>query len=46
MSFYFYIKNKMRDSNTFMYIVGGIILVHFIVGFIWLWVKMNKKKDD
>ena len=37
-------KSDMRDSNTFMYIVGGIILLHFGVGFIWLWVKMNKKK--
>ena len=37
-------KSNMRDSNTFMYIVGGIILLHFGVGFIWLWVKMNKKK--
>lgn len=37
-------KSDMRDSNTFMYIIGGIILLHFVVGFIWLWVKMNRKK--
>ncbi len=36
----------MRDSNLFMYIVGGIILLHFVVGFIWLWMKMNKKNDE
>jgi len=35
----------MRDSNTFMYIVGGIILLHFIVGFIWLVIKMSNKKE-
>lgn len=34
------------DSNTLIYIVGGIILLHFVVGFIWLAFKMNKKKDD
>lgn len=37
----------MRDgSNTFMYIVGGIILLHFIVGFIWLIYKLSGKKED
>jgi ABC-type glycerol-3-phosphate transport system permease component len=37
----------MRDSsNTFIYIVGGIILLHFLVGFIWLIVKFSKKKDE
>ncbi len=36
----------MRDnSNTFMYVVAGIILLHFIVGFIWLIIKLSKKKD-
>jgi hypothetical protein len=37
----------MRDnSNTFMYVVAGIILLHFIAGFIWLIIKLSKKKDD
>ena len=37
----------MREgSNAFMYIVGGVILLHFIVGFVWLVFKLSKKKDD
>jgi len=37
----------MRDnSNTFMYVVAGIILLHFIVGFVWLIIKFSKKKED
>lgn len=37
----------MRDnSNTFMYIVAGIIILHFIVGFIWLMYKFSNKKED
>jgi heme/copper-type cytochrome/quinol oxidase subunit 4 len=35
----------MRDSNTFIYIVGGIIVLHFVVGFIWLIYKFSKKDD-
>ena len=35
----------MRDgSNLTIYIVGGIILLHFLIGFIYLIIKMNKKK--
>ncbi|MFD0797755.1 hypothetical protein ACFQZJ_09800 [Maribacter chungangensis] len=34
------------DSNTLIYSIGAIILLHFVVGFIWLAVKMTKKKDD
>ena len=38
-------NTNMRDnSNTFMYWVGGIILLHFVVGFIWLIYKFNKKE--
>ncbi len=37
----------MRDSsNITIYIVAGIILLHFIVGFIWLTIKLTKKKDE
>jgi flagellar biogenesis protein FliO len=36
----------MRDSNTFMYVVGGIILLHFVVGFVWLLFKFSKKKEE
>ncbi len=35
---------QMRDSNVFMYVIMGVIILYFIVGFIWLWYKMNKKK--
>lgn len=35
-----------NDSNTLIYIVGGIILLHFLVGFIWLAYKLNKKDDS
>jgi uncharacterized protein YneF (UPF0154 family) len=34
------------DSNTLIYIIGGVILLHFVVGFIWLAIKMTKKKED
>jgi hypothetical protein len=34
------------DSKTLIYIIGGVILLHFVVGFIWLAVKMSKKKND
>lgn len=35
----------MRDgSNLTIYIVGGIILFHFLMCFIYLIYKMNKKE--
>lgn len=35
----------MRDnSNTTLYIVAAIIIFHFLIGFIYLIYKMNKKK--
>ncbi len=35
----------MRDgSNLTIYIVGAVIIAHFLVGFIYLIYKMNKKK--
>ncbi|MCW5519042.1 hypothetical protein J1N09_04280 [Aureitalea sp. L0-47] len=36
----------MRDSNTWIYIVGGIVLLHFVVGFIYLIRKMQPRKGD
>lgn len=36
----------MGDSNTTIYIVATIIILHFLVGFIWLAYKLTKKKDD
>jgi len=32
------------NSNLTIYIAGGIILLHFLIGFIYLIYKMNKKK--
>jgi hypothetical protein len=40
----FVIKNMRTDSNAFFYAVATIILAHFVIGFIWLWRKMNMKK--
>lgn len=36
----------MRGSNTTLYIVAGIIVFHFLAGFIYLIYKMNKKPTD
>lgn len=33
------------DSNTVIYIVGGIVLLHFVIGIVWLAIKMTKKKE-
>jgi len=32
------------DSNTIIYIIAGIIVLHFVVGFIWLALKLSNKK--
>ena len=34
------------SSNTLIYVIAGIILFHFVVGFIWLIYKLNKKKEE
>jgi len=34
------------DSNTIIYIIGGIIVLHFLVGIVWLAYKLSKKKED
>jgi len=31
------------DSNLTLYIVAGIIIAHFLIGFIYLIYKMNTK---
>lgn len=33
-----------NGSNLTLYIVAGIIIAHFLVGFIYLVYKLNKKK--
>jgi hypothetical protein len=35
-----------QNSNTFIYIVAGIILLHFIAGFAFLIYKMTKKEQN
>lgn len=40
----FAIKNMRTDSNEFIYAVATIVIAHFVIGFIWLWRKLNKKK--
>jgi len=32
-------------SNTVAYIIFGIVLLHLIVGFVWLMIKFNKKPE-
>ncbi len=34
----------MRDSNTFIYIVAGVIILHFVAGFAYLLYKMTRSK--
>lgn len=33
----------MGNSNTTLYIVAGVIIIHFVVGFGYLVYKMTKK---
>ncbi|MFT5761480.1 MAG: hypothetical protein ACI8WA_000595 [Polaribacter sp.] len=33
----------MNNSNTTLYIVAAVIILHFIIGFGYLIYKMNKK---
>jgi cbb3-type cytochrome oxidase subunit 3 len=35
----------MENSNTTIYIVAAIIILHFLIGFIWLAYKLTKKKE-
>ncbi len=35
----------MNNSNTTIYIVAAIIILHFVVGFGYLIYKMTKKND-
>ena len=34
----------MRDSNSILYIVIAIVILHFIAGISWLLYKMYKKR--
>ncbi len=36
----------MRGSNTITYVIAGVILLHFVVGFVYLIIKMSPKKED
>ncbi len=35
----------MNNSNTTIYIVAAIIILHFVIGFAYLIYKMTKKED-
>jgi ABC-type dipeptide/oligopeptide/nickel transport system permease subunit len=39
-------KGSMRDSNIWIYVIAGIVLLHFIVGFIFLIRKMSNGKVE
>ena len=32
-------------NNTLAYIIFSIIMLHLVVGFVWAFIKMNKKPD-
>jgi len=32
-------------NNTLAYIIFGIVMLHLIVGFVWLMIKFNKKPE-
>ena len=34
----------MRDSNTFIYVIAGVIILHFVAGFAYLIYKMTCSK--
>jgi type IV secretory pathway VirB3-like protein len=34
-----------RDSNSIIYIIGAVILLHFLLGILWLIIKLGRKRD-
>jgi heme/copper-type cytochrome/quinol oxidase subunit 4 len=34
-----------RDSNIIIYVIGGIIILHFVVGILWLILKLGRKNN-
>ncbi len=32
-------------NNTLAYIIFGIVMLHLVAGFIWAFIKMNKKPE-
>lgn len=36
----------MRDSNFWFYTIMILVIAHFIVGFIYLIIKLSPKKED
>ncbi|CDF79460.1 hypothetical protein BN863_17480 [Formosa agariphila KMM 3901] len=37
----------MRDgNNTMIYIIAGVVILHFVIGFAWLIYKLNEKKEE
>gem|GEM_PF-3469945 len=35
-----------RDSNIIVYVIGRIVIFHFIVGILWLISKLGRKSDS
>ena len=35
-----------EDSNTLIYTIAAVIILHFVVGFVWLAYKLSRKKKD
>ncbi len=33
----------MWSENAWAYVIMGVVLLHFVVGFGWLLIKLNKK---
>ncbi len=36
----------MRGDNTILYLVVGIVLMHFLLGFGWLVYKLTKRNPE
>lgn len=36
----------MKDSNFWYYVIMAIVILHFIVGFVYLFYKLSPKKSD
>ncbi len=33
-------------NNTIAYIIFAIVMLHLVAGFVWVFIKMNKKPGD
>ena len=37
-------RNNMKNDHTLIYVIAGIILLHFVAGIAYLIYKLTKKK--